>query len=223
MAKRQLLPILFILCLTSWAYGQLFDANDPTNLGSTPAIFDGRGIPSTSTRWKSVRVQATTTAMATHFIIRVGSSGVGAVPVGFAVYAGTPAYSDPIGRLLIRGYYPSYNFTQPGYYAFPFTSDSSLQINAGTYYHLVYLLTPENEGAASGWRVDSPLPPKWGSQCNRADCDANMPPGVGMERWSIFYGQPSSASWAMGLLSAEGNGVGPAPNPPTGLILLLQK
>jgi hypothetical protein len=85
--------------------------------------------------------------------------------------------------LLIRGYYPSYSFSSAGYYALPFTSAESIQISAGSYYHLVYLLTPGDKAAQSGWRIGNDP----------------SPPGVGGEFWNGQY-WPSSAGWPMGLV-----------------------
>ena len=197
----------------AFSYDPIYIANNPENMGSIPAIHDGDGFPSSIMSWKSCRVQATESGTATHFIIRVGSNNIGSVPVGFAVYAGTAGERDPIGELLIRGYYPSYNFTSAGYYALPFTSAESLEITSGSYYHIVYLLTPGDEAAASGWRVPNEpyIPPKWFSNCRGADCNADEPPGVGGEYWEEQF-WPSSAGWAMGLLDAS-NG---HPEPPTG-------
>jgi hypothetical protein len=200
--KNSILIIIVLLLIPTmlFAYDPLFDGMNPENMGNIPAIHDGSGIPSTMTRWKSSRIQATRNGRATHFIIRVGSNNVGSVPVGFAIYSGTSGERDPIGNLLIRGYYPLYNFTNAGYYAFPFTSAESIEIVSGNYYHLVYLLTPGDESATSGWRLsDGPYPPKWFSDCHGDACNANEPPGVGAEFWNGQY-WPSSAGWAMGLL-----------------------
>jgi len=108
---------LILISRSAFAYDPVFTVDNPESLGNIPVIYDGGGIPSTMTRWKSIRVQATTNGRATHFIIRVGSSNIGSVPVGFAVYAGTSGERDPIGTLLIRGYYDSFNFGNDGYYA----------------------------------------------------------------------------------------------------------
>ncbi len=137
MNKLILISFMTLLFTTSAsAYVPLYDVGDPTNLGSVPATHDGAGIPSTMTRWKSSRVQATQSGTATHFIIRVGSANVGSVPVGFAVYAGTAGEQDPIGALLIRGYHAAHNFTGVGYYALPFTSAESMEVVAGNQNHL---------------------------------------------------------------------------------------
>lgn len=199
------LIILILICSSaqSLAYDPIYLQNITENSGDIPVVHDGNGIPSTMTRWKSSRIRATGSGVATHFIIRVGKDDVGSVPVGFAVYSGSSGERDPIGPLLIRGYYESYNFTSAGYYALPFTSGESIEIVSGNYYHLTYLLTPGNEQAESGWRVgeESP-PPKWFSNCKGDDCSANEPPGVGEEYWNDQY-WPSSAGWAMGLLDSS--------------------
>jgi hypothetical protein len=203
--KNSILIIIVLLLIPTmlFAYDPLYDGMNPEKLGNVPVIDDGSGIPSTMTRWKSNRIQATEDCKATHFIIRVGSNNVGSVPVGFAVYSGTSGERDPIGDLLIRGCYPSYNFTNAGYYAFPFTSAESIEIVSGNYYHLVYLLTPGDESSTSGWRLsDGPYPPKWASDCHGDACNANEPPGVGDEFWNVQY-WPSSAGWAMGLLEVN--------------------
>jgi PKD repeat protein len=201
MKKSMLISFaMLILSNLAWAYDPIYTESSPENMGTVPAIHDDSGIPSTMTRWKSARVQATRSGAATHFIIRVGSNNVGSVPIGFAVYSGTSGERDPIGPLLIRGYYASYNFTTAGYYALPFTSEESIPIVSGNYYHLVYLLTPGDEAAQSGWRIDAPSPPpKWFSNCTKDDCRADEPPGVGGEYWNDQY-WPTSAGWAMGLL-----------------------
>jgi len=199
--------ILFAICLIltklASAYDPAYDAYNPEDMGSVTVISDGAGFPSTITRWKSTRIQSTASGTATHFIIRVGSNNIGSVPIGFAVYSGTSGERDPIGRLLIRGYYPSFTFTRAGYYALPFTSAEGLEISAGQYYHLAYLLTPGDEQAESGWRIsaDNP-PPKWFSDCKGDACNADEPPGVGEEFWNGQY-WPSSAGWAMGLLDSS--------------------
>jgi len=166
------------------AYEIVYDANDPADLGNVPVIHDGNGIPSTSTRWKSARLQATSTGTATHFIIRIGSNNIGTHPVGYAVYASTgPNYDDPPADTpLVRGFVDDYSFGNSGYYAFPFNNDNTLAVTQGTWYHLVFLLAPELETLQSTWRIgDPPSPAKWGSRCSKADCDPNQPPGVGSE------------------------------------------
>lgn len=214
--KTLLLSFLFSLALpmVAFAYEAMYDSYRPESLGDVPAIHDGDGIPSTMTRWKSSRMRATQNGVATHFVIRVGSNNVGSVPVGFAVYSGTSGERDPIGPLLIRGYYPSYTFSRAGYYALPFTSAESIEIEAGNYYHLVYLLTPGDETAASGWRINASSPPvKWFSNCTKSRCNANEPPGVGGEYWNDQY-WPSSAGWAMGLIDGRDAAGGESPIPP---------
>lgn len=171
---------------TIYAFEILFESNNPSDSGTVPVLYDGDGIPSTSTRWKSSRLLASSSGTATHFIIRVGSNGIGTQPVGFAVYASTgPDFDDPPANTpLIRGYIPSYDFNVngAGYYAFPFNDDATLAVNSGTWYHVVYLLTPGSESLSSGWRVgDGPPPAKWGSRCHGIGCDPDMPPGVGSE------------------------------------------
>jgi hypothetical protein len=192
-----------IVVFPVWGYDVLFDADDPTDMGDVPAIHDGNGGLSTSTRWKSSQVQATMSGTVTHFIVRIGNPP-GIVPIGFAVYADVG--NDPADMPLIRGYYASYDFSSSGYYAIPFVNSATLDVTAGTYYHIVYLLTPGNPEAASGHRVtDTPHPIKWASDCKAAACSEDSPPGVNGETWNFEY-DPDSGGWACGLLITQGNG-----------------
>jgi hypothetical protein len=209
---KRLIIIFFILLISQgYAYDVLYDASSPSNLGMFASDFNPTCGASTSTRWKSVRVRATASGNATHFLVKVGSNNIGSVPIGFAVYAGTGGYNDPIGALLKRGYVASYSFGNAGWYAFPFLNNETVSVISGNYYHLVYLLTPDNEGLASGCRQSSgTVPPKWASNCSN-DCNPEAPPGVGGESWSFQY-EAGSAPWVAGLLiTAAGDSMPPAP------------
>lgn len=196
------------------AYDPAYDADNPTDLGTMLIRYDSSvtspscsdlfstscGSASTSTRWKSIRVQATSSGTATHFVIQTGAT-LSNKDVGFAVYADGGSGEAP-GTPLGRGYYASYVFGTRGFYALPFTSVSSISIVSGSYYVLVYFIEPGSEADTSGWRLSNgPYPEKWGSQCSAEGCDADMPPGYGTETWSIEYA--GSASWGMGLLATE--------------------
>lgn len=216
---KKLILFLFIFIATqAWGYDPIFNANNPADMGDVPAIYDGGGGSSTSTKWKSSQVQATMSGTVTHFIVRIGDPP-GLVPIGFAVYA--DVNNDPADTPLIRGYFSSYDFSSSGYYAMPFLNSETLEVTAGTYYHIVYLLTPGDESAQSGYRVsDSPAPIKWGSDCHGADCRGDSPPGINGEYWNFEY-TPASAGWACGLLITE-NGGGEILAPPTNLTVVIE-
>jgi len=208
LAMRSFLSVILIF-LPTLAYGAvpMFDPSNPDELGSVVASYEPQeDSPSSMSRWKSVRVQATSSGVVTHFLIKiVSTTDITRAPVGFAVYNGTSGYYDPIGSLVARGSYEDYRFgSGAGWYALPFTHPASFQVTAGAYYHLVYLLNPEAT-ASNVARANNadPYPPKWASSCHAEDCAESVPPGVGSETWNFQYGS-GSAPWVMGLLSSEG-------------------
>ncbi len=216
---KKLIFILFIFVASqAWGYDPIYDANNPSDMGDVPVIDDGSGINSTSTRWKSTQLQATMSGTVTHFIVRIGNPP-GTVPIGFAVYA--DVNNAPANVPLIRGYYSAYNFSSSGYYAMPFVGSVTLDITAGAYYHLVYLLTPGNESAQSGHRItEPPFHIKWGSNCKGSACSEDTPPGTNGEYWNFEY-VFGSAGWACGLLITDG-GVVPTLGVPTNLTVIIE-
>lgn len=205
--KYLLSACLIFLSTAAHAAVPLFDPSNPDDLGSVVGRYQPEeDAPSNMSRWKSVRVQATSSGVVTHFLIKiVNTTDITRAPVGFAVYRGTSGYYDPIGSLVARGSYGDYRFgSGAGWYAIPFTNPAAFEVTAGSYYHLVYLLNPEatvdNVARANN---GAPYPPKWGSSCDGGGCDESMPPGVGTETWNVQYDN-SSAPWVMGLLSSEG-------------------
>ncbi len=210
----RILMLLFILPSMLYAAEPLFDANDLARMGTVVGSYQpAQDFLSSVTAWKSVRVQATASGIATHFLVKIlSTTNITTVPIGVAVYAGTSGYDDPIGPLLARAYYASYRFgSGAGWYAIPFTNPETFEVTLGNYYHLAFLINPEAT-ALNFARANNaaPYPPKWNSNCSGAACSETAPPGTGSEYWNFQYDN-NSAPWVMGLLSAGGSGNGPQP------------
>lgn len=219
MGASRLILILLLFASPAFGYDILFDADDPTDLGTVPVNYQYPGqssISSNATRWKAARLQASSSGTVTHFLVRVCTAdNSNNYPIGFAVYADAGASTNP-GALIKRGYVASHSFANTGWYAFPFLNDDTFSVTSGTYYHVTVLLNY----IESDWgsyplnkcRMDLTDPPaswgsnpdKWFSSCGDgppATCDYEEPPGVGGEGdWNALE---TSAGWVQGLLITE--------------------
>jgi hypothetical protein len=205
--------IFFLIATPVWGYDIITAMTDPDDEGTIVMMHgtaeqtvDAASVPQ---RWKTVHVQADSSATVTHFLIRIATSSSNSLPVGFAVYASTGSGSgNPPGDTpLIRGYLASYQFSSTGWYALPFLNDATLAVTSGTWYHLTFMINenaqyadPNASRISSGYDSDD----KWFPDCGGTDCEYDEPPGVGSEpTYASENNYQTSAGWQAGLFVVD--------------------
>jgi hypothetical protein len=190
--------------------GTLLGGNDIENYTSHTS--------GTNYSWKSVRIQATASGTASHFIVYMYNKNTwdgdqSSKDVGAAVYADAGSGVNP-GALLSSLYEANYDFDAAGTAAgvsnnfwLAFALDTPIEIESGTYYHLTLLIEDTDDvGTADriyhGRDNDCACPDKWFT--NNPDNDtADHPPDDGTEPdWAAQFDQESPA-YTWGLIDAN--------------------